>query len=181
MAITKEKIWTYNDYYNLSDDKRYEVIEGELIEMYAPRIMHQEILVNLTIELGNYLKKNKIGKIYIAPCDVVLSDINTFQPDLLFVSQENLNIIKEKAIIGTPDLIIEILSPSNKAHDMVKKFKLYEKFKVKELWIIDPDDKSIKIYSLKADKLALYSESSETTKVKSTLLRELDLSFADLV
>jgi len=180
MAITKEKLWTYNDYYNLNDDKRYEIIEGELIEMAAPRTIHQKISVNLTIELGIYLRKHKIGEIYTAPCDVVLSTINTFQPDLLFISKENLGIIQEKAIIGTPDLVIEILSPSNQDHDKIKKFKLYEQFKVKELWIIDPDHQSIKVYRLENDNLVLYSDSSGTMKVKSILFRELDLTFGDL-
>src|SRR5271169_2611054 len=122
MAMTKQKLWTYEEYYLLDDDKRYELIEGELIEMSAPSIIHQRILVKLTIRLGNYIAKNEIGEIFVAPCDVVLSEINNFQPDLLFISQENLNIIKDRAIFGTPDLIVEILSPSNPSHDKVKKF-----------------------------------------------------------
>jgi len=99
----------------------------------------------------------------------------------LFISKENLSIIQEKNISGSPDLIIEILSPSNKDHDRVKKFELYEKFKVKELWIIDPDDQFIKVYSLKGAKLVIYSESSESVLIKSNIFVELELSFKDLI
>jgi len=181
MAITKEKIWTYNDYYNLNDDKRYELIEGELIEMSAPRIIHQIISIKLASKLLSYVDKFNLGQVLTAPCDVILSDINTCQPDLLFVSQENLNIIREKAIIGTPDLIIEILSPSNKEHDTVKKFKLYEKFKVKEFWIIDPDDKSIKVYTLEGSKLLPSSDTNKAPEVKSQIFTKLHLKYENLV
>jgi len=178
---TKTKVWTYDDYYKLDDEKRYEVIEGELIEMSAPRIIHQRISMNLSVELVLYLRKHKIGEVFASPCDVVLSAVNTFQPDLLFISQENLKIIQEKNISGTPDLVIEILSPSNKDHDRIKKFNLYERFRVKECWIIDSDEKTIKVYVLEAGKLVSFCDTSETQKVKSQIFAEIDLSFNDLV
>src|SRR5271169_4923300 len=139
MAMTKQKLWTYEKYYKIDDDTRYEVIEGELIEMASPRYIHQNILCSLAAKLWYYVDERKMGKILPAPFDTVLSDINVFQPDILFVSQENLDIIQERGVFGTPDLVIEILLPSNPSHDKVKKFSIYEKFRVKELWIVDPD------------------------------------------
>jgi len=180
MAI-KQKIWTYNDYYNLSDDKRYEVIEGELIEMPAPNIEHQDISGNLEFMIRDYVKRNKLGKVYDAPTDVKLDDMNVVQPDLLFISNENKGIIKDNYIEGSPDVVIEILSPSNRDHDMVTKFALYEKFCVKEYWIIDPDQKSIEIFSLDNVKLQSVCKVSEDEKVKSESFVGLELRFNDLV
>lgn len=181
MAITKQKLWTYEDYYNLKDDKRHELIEGELIEMPAPNIKHQEISGNLEFLIRAYVKQKNLGKVYDAPTDVKFDEHHVIQPDILFISNEKKGIIKENCIEGTPDLVIEILSPSNQAYDKVKKFSVYEKFRVKELWIIDPDEQSIRIYVLKSDKLVSYSDASKVIKLKSKIFTELDISFDDLV
>jgi len=181
MITTKQKTWTYEDYYQLDDDKRYEVIEGELIEMPSPRYIHQKISIKLASKLLIYCENSQLGVVLTAPFDTILSDINTFQPDILFISEANLSIIQERGVFGTPDLVVEILSPSNQSHDRVKKFKLYEKFKVKEFWIVDPDQQSIKVYSLESNKLLSISDAKNKTPVKSKIFTNLNLSFHDLV
>lgn len=87
------------------------------------------------------LDKESKGEVFCAPLDVFLDQENAYQPDILFVSKERLNIIKEDGIYGIPDLIIEILSISNSYHDLKTKKNVYEKYGVKEYWIIDPMDK----------------------------------------
>jgi Uma2 family endonuclease len=181
MTITKNKIWTYEDYYNLEDDNRYEIIEGELIEMPSPGRIHQKISGNLYGILWNHLKKNKLGELYSAPFDTILSDINTFQPDILFISQTNLNVLQERGVFGSPDLVIEILSPTNPDHDKVKKFKVYEKFKVKEFWIIDPDEKTIEIFVLEEDKLISFCSAKGSERIQSKTFADIELSYQDLI
>jgi len=124
-----------------------ELIAGELYLAPSPIPLHQDITRNLIIKLSYYLSKNAIGKIYNAPIDVKLSNEDVVIPDLLFIANENKTIIKEKFIEGTPDLVIEILS-SNKTRDLIEKFELYQKYKVKEYWVINPQEKSITIFSL---------------------------------
>lgn len=181
MTITKKKVWTYEDYCKLEDDKRYEVVEGELIEMPSPRRIHQEISMNLSIELGGFVKRNQLGKVYSAPFDVVLTDINTFQPDLLYISNQQLDILEAQGVFGLPDLVIEILSPSNPNHDRVKKFQVYEKVRVQELWIIDPLEETIEIFTLDNQYLNLFWKGSKNDMISSKILPEFKISYHDLV
>ena len=89
-------LMTYDDYVALPDDgNRYEVIEGELCLVPAPNRKHQRVLLKLALEFGNFVERRKLGQIYMAPFDVVLSDINVVQPDLLYVSNGRLDILTE--------------------------------------------------------------------------------------
>ncbi len=136
--------------YNLleEDGYRYELIEGLLTMAPAPYMIHQKISMELTDLIRMYLKKHPIGDLYYAPVDVELSNKNIFQPDLLFVSKDRLNIITEKRIMGSPDLIIEILSESSYELDTKIKYKIYEDTGVQEYWIVDPNKKSMIFYQL---------------------------------
>lgn len=100
--------------------------------MPSPTEKHQELQFKLTLLLGNYIVSNKLGKFYQAPFDVILDEGNTVQPDLLFVSSQNKDIIKERGVFGAPDLIIEIVSKGLIIRDYVEKREDYEKFGVKE-------------------------------------------------
>ena len=104
--------FTYTDYRNAPDDKRYELLDGDLVVVPAPKEVHQRVLINLTILLGQLVRHTGVGHIYAAPFDVVLSDTDVVQPDLLFVSNERAHIITDENVQGAPDLVIEILSPS---------------------------------------------------------------------
>src|SRR3989339_225359 len=102
--------FNYQDYLQLPEDKRYEIIDGELFMVPSPNEAHQRILLTLTTILLNYVKKNKLGYIYCAPFDVLFSEEDIVQPDIIFVSNENRKIITKDNIKGAPDLLIEILS-----------------------------------------------------------------------
>ena len=116
---------TYDDYAALPDDgKRYEVIDGELLLVPAPNRRHQYVAMNLTLLLGPFVRLKKLGEIYFAPFDVVLSNTNIVQPDLIFISTERAGVLNEKNARGVPDLVVEILSPSDPGvepalHDLV--------------------------------------------------------------
>lgn len=150
-AIQKKKIWTYDDYVTLPDDLNiYEVIEGELYMTPAPVPKHQEVCHNLQRILGNHVRKHNLGKIYPAPIDVVLDKSNVLQPDILFISKDNLSVIGEKNIQGAPDLVIEILSPTTVKKDRIIKMKTYARHGIKNLWFIDPNNQTLEAFELDA-------------------------------
>lgn len=137
---------TYEDYRELPDYPRYELFDGEFIVTPSPGTDHQGISFELSIRIGEYLRKHKIGRAFAAPMDVVFDRWNVCQPDLLFVSNERAAIITPAAIMGTPDLVMELLSPSTQYYDLTKKKELYERFGVREYWIIDTIHHTITIF-----------------------------------
>ncbi len=139
--------FTYQDYVQLPDDKRYELVEGEFFLVPAPNLYHQRILRELDAALYRYLQQHALGEIFFAPCDVVFSEINVVQPDLIFVSRERMTILTEANIQGAPDLVVEILSPSTAQRDLGIKRNLYAKFGVREYWIVDPESKTVQVLS----------------------------------
>ena len=153
MSISKEKIkFTYEDYLRLPDDgKRYQVIEGEVYMVPAPTPYHQEILGKLLMSLDNFIEKHKLGKVYCAPCDVILSEVDIVQPDIFFISKEREDIITEKNIQGAPDFVVEIFSPFTAKLDRTLKTGLYERFGVKEYWLVDLAQKQIEVLFLRGE------------------------------
>ncbi len=144
--MLKEKIrLTYNDYLTLPDEKRYELIEGELFMVPAPDFYHQIVSGNIEFHLMDFVKKRNLGVVVDAPVDVVLSPENVLQPDILFISTERKHIITKKNVSGAPDLVIEILSPSTQERDKLVKRDIYSKYGVKEYWIVDPVEKNIEV------------------------------------
>lgn len=143
--------WTYEDYKRLPDDGwRYEVIEGELRMSPAPRPKHQEAVTNLGFGLVGFVKTRKLGRVFLSPVDVRLPGLaEPVQPDILFIRQDRLGIVKEKWIEGAPDLIVEILSPSNWIDDRRTKFRVYALAGVREYWIVDPDKRQIEVFALR--------------------------------
>ena len=137
--------FTYADYRNAPDDKRYELLDGDLVVVPAPKEVHQRVLINLTILLGQLVRHTGVGEIYAAPFDVVLTDTDVVQPDLLFVSNERAHIITDENVQGAPDLVIEILSPSTAERDKTFKRSLYAKHGVKEYWLVDTDAETVTV------------------------------------
>jgi Uma2 family endonuclease len=172
-----KKIYSYQDYFELPDDgNKYEIIEGELIMSPAPYTIHQEVMLNIAVELVNFVRKTKIGKIYVAPTDVVISDINVVQPDILFITSEKLQIITAKNIKGVPDLIIEIISPATGYYDLSGKKDLYEKFGIQEYWIVDPMKQRVEIYLNFERRFELHQRLEQRGIVKSIILNGFQLN-----
>jgi len=155
--IRKEnRLYTYSDYAAWSDDKRYEVIGGKVFNMApAPSERHQGVSVQLVIEFGSYLRGKKC-RVYDAPFDVAFPEegekfetaTNVVQPDIVIICDKDK--IIPRGCLGAPDLVAEILSPSTAPTDLKVKRKLYQRFGVKEYWIVDPVHKSIQVYQLDA-------------------------------
>jgi len=171
MSTQSHKVkFTYEDYLLFPDNgKRHELIDGEHYMTPAPSTKHQRISSKLHLAMGTYVNRNKAGIVFAAPIDVVLSDLDVVQPDLLFISSAKSSIITEKNIQGAPDLIIEITSETTRKTDEVIKRKLYEHYGVQEYWIVDPEVETVKIYRLtdrgyaRTGELALDTGDSLTT------------------
>ena len=142
-------LFTYEDYKTLPETgPRYQIIEGDLIMTPAPPTLHQRISANIEYFLRQHTWQSGEGEVFDAPVDVILSDTDVVQPDILWLQSENRTMVKKEGIFGAPDLVIEVISPSTEAHDRGVKRKLYAKYGVKELWLVDGHKKEIEIYSI---------------------------------
>ena len=174
--------WTYKDYRHLPDNgMRYEVIRGDLHMSPAPRPIHQEIILNLALLMHQFVKANKLGKIYSAPIDLILPDLtNPVQPDLLLISQERLEMVKENFIEGVPELIVEVLSPGSADRDRRLKFQVYAQAGVKEYWLIDPDARTTEVYVLRGEAYALAQIFEVGQTIRSEVLAEFTAPVAEI-
>ncbi|MHB8512983.1 MAG: Uma2 family endonuclease [Actinomycetota bacterium] len=145
--------YTYADLATFPDDgMRRELLEGELLMSPAPRLRHQSISLRLTLGIGQHLEQHGGGRLFYAPCDVVLSERTVLEPDLLVVTDLQLEILTEANIQGAPALVIEIVSDSR--IDRVRKRDLYERYGVIEYWIVDPDADRIEVFRRDGDRFA---------------------------
>ena len=149
MAIPNPLIkFTYDDYLNTPEDKRYELLDGDLVALSSPEEFHQRVSILLGTKLVQFAVENHLGRVYHAPFDVVLSDLNVAQPDLIFVSNERADIITPANIQGAPDLVVEILSPSTATRDKTIKRSLYARHGITEYWMVDLTEKTITVLRL---------------------------------
>jgi Uma2 family endonuclease len=138
---------TYDDLCLLpADGKRREIIEGELFVTPSPLTPHQRAAIRLGAILWKFVDDHKLGEVFAAPFDVVFSQFDVVEPDLLFISNARSHILTGKNVQGAPDLVIEILSESTARVDRTTKLKLYGKSGVQEYWIIDTDGPAADIY-----------------------------------
>ena len=146
--VAKKKL-TYADYYAMTPEgAKFQLLDGELIEMASPSDYHQDVSMDITFPLRVFAKDNGLGLVYIAPLDVVLTDNDTVQPDILLVSTERLHIITGGKVQGAPDLVVEILSPSTAGYDLGYKMDLYARHGVREYWIGDCEAETIRVLLL---------------------------------
>lgn len=144
------EIWTYQDYRELpNDQKSYQLIGGKLLMVPAPSTRHQNVSRNLEFIVWSFVKSHNLGMVYYAPIDVVFSSTDVVQPDIVFIARNRLAIVKEKGIFGAPDWVIEIVSSSSSKIDIKLKKDLYERFAVREYWIVYPEDERVEVYFLK--------------------------------
>ncbi|HEX29118.1 TPA: Uma2 family endonuclease [Candidatus Poribacteria bacterium] len=184
-VILQERLkFTYEDYLKLPDDgKVYQIIDGEVFMAPAPTPNHQRIVLQMTIRLSAFVNEKGLGEVFIAPCDVVLSEENIVQPDILFVSSQRAHIIGERYISGPPDLVVEVLSPGTEKIDRVLKRGLYERYGVKELWFVSPERREIQVLRLVRGKFVEHGRFGVGETLISPLLPglkfDIDEVFAD--
>ena len=171
MATNTQARLTYQDYLDLPEsDERYELIDGELYMTPPPIPEHQGFLGELHVTLHTFVRENRLGRVYFAPIGVVLSDDDVFQPDMIFISNERLNIIKRGFVQGAPDLAVEVLSPSTARRDRILKRERYARFGVREYWIADIVARTIEVNILSGDEFTTASVYGEGDTLVSPLL-----------
>ena len=166
---------TYEDYCAAPADERYELLDGELIMVPAPNTKHQKVSAEIYAQLRQFINDRALGTLLYAPYDVVLSDTDVVQPDLLFVSREREHTITAENAQGAPDLVVEILSPSTAEQDRGKKRALYGRHGVTEYWLVDPVAETIQIHRLQGETLVPTRTFGREETLRSPLLTGLEL------
>ena len=126
---------------------RYQLIDGELIEMSGAILAHQIFLFQFSLALGTQVGALEIGEIVPAPYDVHIDEFNTYQPDLLFVSNERRQILERLGPFGAPDVVVEILSDSTRRRDLAEKLPVYLRAGVREVVIVDLEARTVAVYA----------------------------------
>ena len=153
MALSKHEAgrghFTYQDLLHTPDDgKRYEVLEGDLVVSPAPRTKHQRIVMRL-IRLLIAAEDAEHGLALGAPCDVVFSEHDVVEPDLLFVAKARKDIIAVENVQGAPDLAVEVISEGSRKRDVITKRGIYERYGVRFYWLVDPEEETVRVFELK--------------------------------
>jgi len=151
---------TYDDLCRLPDDgMRHELIDGEHYMTPSPTRRHQDVALNVAVLLVMFLREHRLGHVYMAPLDVLLSDFDVVEPDVLYVSAERLQRQQdERYVADAPDLVIEVLSPSTRHVDRGAKHRLYERYGVAEYWVIDPVVETVQVFRLEDGRFELAAD-----------------------
>lgn len=190
MLPSNIELYTYIDYINKKDDERFELIDGRFYAMSpAPSRIHQKIVTELSRVIGNFIEENSLScEVYVAPFDVRLIDEGEKEEDCINVVQPDISIICDKKKLddkgckGAPEFIIEVVSSFNASIEYVKRLYLYEKFNVKEYWIINPETRHILIYKL--NETNQYSEPDRFTfdeNIESNFLKGFQINIDSIV
>ncbi len=164
---------TYDDFLLFPDDgKRHELIDGEHYVTASPNTKHQRIVGRLFGAIWDYLKAHPIGEAFLAPFDVVFSHFDVVEPDLLYITNERMEqILTAQHVKGSPNLVIEVASPSTRSRDETIKRRLYERAGVVEYWVVDPDVEVVRVYRRDDERFARPVELSlEARDVLTTTL-----------
>ncbi len=177
---TKNK-YTVKDYMLLEEGAPFQLINYDLIMSPSPNPYHQKISFELSIQIGIFLRStNNKGYAASAPLDIFFDDGNIVQPDLVYISEERkAEIVKDK-IFGAPDLVIEILSPSNAYYDLRQKKDIYEKYGVAEYIIIDPLQQNVEVHILKEGIYVLDQKVKFSGTFYSTILNGFSVDLKEL-
>ncbi len=173
---------TYEDFCALPDDgKRYEILDGDLYMSPSPFTAHQVVVGNLHLILAHFVRNKQLGRVFVAPYDVVLGQHNVVEPDLIYVSKANASIITKKNIQGSPDLLIEVLSESTQDRDLRDKRNIYARHDVPWYWIIDPEGPRVMELKLMDRAFAVAAELSVDASWTPGLFPQLTLNLPELI
>jgi len=181
MAQTKlAGAWCYEDILTFPDDgRRYEIIEGDLYEMPSPTSVHAATIINLIALLLPLVAKFR-GRLFTAPLDVFIPGGDPVQPDVLVVLPDGKARVELRGVEGPPDLVIEVVSPSNRGRDLLTKRALYARAGVREYWLVNPEARTIEILALDRDAFHLAVAASGDETPVSPLLGQLPITANEL-
>lgn len=182
MLTVKHRPLTVHDYMQLPEDsgRKWELIEGEIHMSPAPNRFHQTIVANLVVLLANHLKSHPRGKVFVSPFDVLLTDINAYQPDVSYFSKARYTSLTEQGADGAPELAVEVLSPRSEKHDLGVKKEIYARTGVEELWIVDPTKRTVTIFQLDESTTTPRATLSESKMITTPLLPGLKIKVRDV-
>ncbi len=172
--------FTYQDYLQLSEDRRYEIVDGDLYVVPAPIPYHQKVSRNFEFLLYEYVKEHDLGEVLHAPCDLLLSESDVVQPDIMFIAKDQLSIITDTNIQGAPTLVIEILSPSSEKRDRGAKQKLYARAGIQEYWIVDLRVKTVEVLRLTMSGYNQYAYVQVDDSLHSLIFPHLTIPLLDV-
>ena len=162
-----------------NDGKQRQIVDGELFVTPSPKFTHQHILSRINAAFIHYLEAHPIGYALFAPLDVILSEIDVLEPDLLLVLNEHRNILQDW-VRGAPDLVVEILSPGTVRIDRGPKLRAYARFGVPECWLVDPEEKCVEVYRTAGPTYALHEAFTESRSLTSAMLPGFSLAVAEI-
>jgi Uma2 family endonuclease len=172
---------TYHEYALLPRDRnRYEVIDGELYVTPSPSVAHQLAVGHLAMLLGTHVDATGLGRVLIAPLDVLLSETTIVQPDALFLSSSKIPSPTVKNIQVAPDLVIEVLSESTAEQDRVHKKRIYARHGIPQYWIVDPENRTLEVFELAGSEYRLAGSFAGDTTATSSLFPGLEIPLARL-
>lgn len=176
------KEWTYSEFMQAFPvtTQKMEIINKKLYIMPSPNRLHQKILRQLSIAFTLFTEKNDLGEVYFSPFDVKLDEENVVQPDILFIAKVHYDILTKQGASGTPDLVVEVLSPANYKAERERKKETYRKFGVTEYWEIQPKTQVVSVEILEENTYKLFSEAQEKGKVKSSILEGFEIEISTL-
>jgi Uma2 family endonuclease len=154
----------------------FQFINGEAIYCPTPPLLHQQLLQNVILAMDVFVSPHDLGEMILSPVDLYFNDKELFMPDISFVSHERKHIMTAERLIGAPDLVAEILSPSTGYYDLTHKKFVYEQEGVREYWLVYPDERRIEIYTNSDDGFQIHSQARAKGAVKSLVLSGLELS-----
>ncbi len=172
--------FTVNDYMTAPPDKRYQLLDGEMIVAPSPTERHQAISGNLYVILRQYVNLRNLGRVWYAPLDVVLSNHDVAQPDVFFISNERSDIVTEANIQGAPDLVVEVLSPGTTQYDRGYKRSLYGHHGVREYWLVDPEAETVEVLTSNSEGLVSHGTYHRGDMLTSPLLEGLSISLEQI-
>ena len=178
--VTQKPKLTYEDYAKTPEDERWELIAGELIMSPSPKEAHQTTQGYLGAPMLLFVRENDLGKVYFTPFDVVLSETDTVQPDLLFIAKDRLHIVTEDNVQGAPDLVVEIRSPSTARYDWTTKRELYARHGVKEYWLVDPEAATVAVLLLDGGELKVAGVYGEKDTLASAVISGFSVALVDV-
>jgi Uma2 family endonuclease len=172
---------TYDDFLLFPQDgRRHELLDGEHVVTPSPSRHHQEFLLRLAVLLEPHVRHKGLGKVWLAPFDVVLSLHDIVEPDLIFLSRERMSAMTDANVQGAPDLLVEVLSPSTAKRDRTVKRRIYQNFGVREYWLADPEERSILQVRFAAVGGASETLLTERDRLASDLLPGWDIEIGSL-
>ena len=140
---------TYDDISDLHRHGKFtELIRGVFYNHPSPSTAHQKVVSNIDRYLGSWFERRKLGRVFIAPCDVIMSPGDVVQPDVVFISKSKVRHIEERGFQGVPSFAVEVISKSDENYDRVTKKSVYASYGMRHLWYADPEKKTLEVLEL---------------------------------